>query len=63
MARLTAEARRKMPAAEFAGGKGHYPIPDQNHARLALAMVSKYGSAHEKGVVRAAVHRKYPNIK
>lgn len=63
MARLTAADRRALPAKDFAGGKGHYPIPDASHARLALAMVSKYGSAHEKAVVRAAVHRKFPGIK
>lgn len=36
MARLTAADRKKMPASEFAGGKGHFPINDKKHARLAI---------------------------
>ena len=37
MARLTAAKRKKMPASEFAGGKGHFPINDAIHARLAIS--------------------------
>lgn len=36
MAHITAAARRKMPAKDFAGGKGHFPINDAKHARLAI---------------------------
>ena len=62
MARLTAKARKALPASDFALGKGHYPIEDKNHARNALARVSQYGTSSEKARVRAAVHRKYPGI-
>lgn len=62
MAKLTAAARKKLPAKTFAGSGRSYPIPDQAHARLALAMVSKYGSPAEKSRVRAKVKAKYPNI-
>jgi hypothetical protein len=72
MAKLTTEARKKMPAKSFAlpgkgegpGGKGagSYPIPDKSHARNALARVSQHGSSAEKSKVRAAVKRKFPSI-
>jgi hypothetical protein len=46
MAKLTTKERKALPASDFAGGKGHYPIPDASHARNALS----------------AVHRKYPGM-
>lgn len=70
--KLTAHDRQKMPSKEFAlpgkgegpGGKGSgsYPIPDLAHGRNALARVSQHGSPEEKAKVRAAVHRKFPDI-
>ena len=70
---LSAKERRALPDSDFAlPGKGKgpegkqagsYPIPDKNHARMALAMVAKYGTAEEKAKVRAAVERKFPGIK
>lgn len=63
MADLTARGRHQMDSSSFAiPGKRKYPIHDINHARLALAMVSKYGTPDEKAKVRAAVARKYPSI-
>ena len=62
MSKLTAKARKRLPAKDFALGKGHYPIEDANHARNALARVSQFGTPAEKSKVRAAVRRKYPNI-
>lgn len=69
---LTAAARQHMPRSEFAlpgkgegpkgAGAGSYPIPDRAHARNALARVAQHGSAQEKATVRAAVHRKFPDI-
>lgn len=60
--RLTAAQRHALPAGDFALGKGRYPIPDENHGRNALARVSQFGSSEEKAKVRAAVHRKFPDI-
>tara|TARA_Y100001938_G_scaffold145492_1_gene222250 strand:- start:308 stop:1174 length:867 start_codon:yes stop_codon:yes gene_type:complete len=70
---LSAKERRELPDSDFAlPGKGKgpegkqagsYPIPDKNHARMALAMVAKYGTSSEKAKVRAAVERKFPGIK
>jgi hypothetical protein len=72
MAKLSTEARKEMPKADFAlpgkgegakgSGAGSYPIPNASHARNALARVSQHGSPEEKAEVRAAVHRKFPDI-
>jgi hypothetical protein len=62
MAKLTAAARKKIPAKDFALGKGRYPIEDEAHARNAEARVSQYGTPSEKARVRAAVRRKYPSM-
>jgi len=59
---LTAAQRHKLPAKDFALPGERYPIEDKNHARNALARVSQHGSSEEKARVRAAVHRKYPEI-
>lgn len=61
MAKLTARARKALPASDFAGGKGKYPIPDASHARNALARVANKSPAM-KAKVRGAVHRKFPGI-
>tara|TARA_R100000664_G_C2663334_1_gene78537 strand:+ start:276 stop:569 length:294 start_codon:yes stop_codon:yes gene_type:complete len=69
---LSAKERRDLPDSDFAlPGKGEgpegkqagsYPIPDEEHARMALAMVAKHGTPEEQARVRAAVKRKFPNI-
>ena len=70
--RLTASERHKMPSSEFAlpgkgegnsgKGPGSYPLPDEKHGRVALSLVSQHGTPEEKSKVRAAVHRKFPDI-
>jgi len=70
LAELTSKARKKLPKQAFAvpskrsksGGTGGYPIPDESHARNALARVAQFGTPSEKAQVRAAVARKFPNI-
>ena len=67
---LTAAARQSMPKNDFAlpgkgegkkgAGSGSYPIPDESHARNALARSS--GKAVHAEVERK-VHAKFPNIK
>lgn len=69
---LSAADRQSMPRSEFAlpgrgegpkgAGSGSYPIPDASHARNALARVAQHGSSSEQARVRAAVHRKFPDI-
>ena len=53
---------KKAKTEEARGESGNYPIPDESHARFALAMVAKHGTPEEKAKVRAAVHKKYPSI-
>ena len=70
---LSYKERQNLSKGEFAlpgkgGGPegkqgGSYPIPDESHARNALARVSQHGSEAEKKKVRAAVAKKYPGIK
>lgn len=62
MAKLTAEARKKIPAKDFALGKGRYPIEDKNHAKAALSRISEFGIPSEKATVRRKVKSKYPSI-
>ena len=60
--KLTAAARRKIPARDFALPGGRYPIEDASHARNALSRVSGNGTPAEKVRVRAKVKAKFPSI-
>jgi len=62
MSKLTGKQRDALPASDFAGPDRSYPINDMNHARNALSRVSQHGYPELKAKVRAAVHRKYPDI-
>jgi len=59
MTKLTAKARKALPANVFAGPDRSYPIPDASHARNALARAS--GKAVD-AKVKAAVKKKFPSI-
>jgi hypothetical protein len=56
MAKLTAKQRAAAPKA---GPKGSFPIPDKEHAILALQMRSH--AANPAGIV-AKVHAKFPDV-
>ena len=67
MAELDAAARKRLPRSDFAipekaPGPGSYPIPDEAHARDALARVAADGSPEEQARVRRAVHERFPDI-
>lgn len=63
MARLSYQERKDLPASEFVFPETRdYPIPDEAHGRDALARVSANGTPEQKAKVRAAVHRKFPDI-
>lgn len=62
MSKLTARARDKLPAKDFAGPDGSYPVNDMSHARNALSRVSEFGTESLKAQVRAKVHKKFPGI-
>ena len=69
---LSYDERKKMKKSSFAipsektksnpAGEGAYPIPDENHARNALARVDQYGTPEEKKLVREKVRKKFPGI-
>lgn len=69
MAKLTAHKREGLPKSDFAlpgkgegpkgAGSGSYPIPDESHARNALAR-SSGKPVHAE--VERKVHAKYPDI-
>lgn len=70
MSKLSAGARKKLPRSSFAlpgrgqgpsgTGSGSYPIPDESHARNALAR-SSGKSVH--ATVAKKVKAKFPDIK
>jgi hypothetical protein len=62
MSVLTTKGRNRLLTSQFALPGRRYPIHDKAHARNALARVSQYGTPSEKSRVRAAVHRKFPNL-
>ena len=67
MAALDTAARKRLPRRDFgipekAPGPGSYPIPDEAHARDALARVAANGSPEEQARVRRAVHERFPDI-
>ena len=64
MAPLTAKRRKALKTSVFAiPEKRAYPIDTLNRACNALAMVAAHGSEDEKKRVRAAVYRKYPQLR
>lgn len=58
-AKLSTSERKALKDSDFALPGRRYPIHDINHARLALAMVAKYGKPGEQEKVRAAVKARY----
>jgi hypothetical protein len=56
--------RDKLDDSDFALPKERkYPIPDESHARNALARVAQHGTEEEQKQVRKAVEKRYPSIK
>ena len=65
MAKLDANARKKLPAKSFAGPGRSFPIEDKNHAKAALSMVgrAKNLSPAQKSAVRSAAKAKLGTAK
>ena len=64
MSKLTYKARESLKSTSFVYPKERrYPIHDLAHAKNALARVSAHGTPTEKARVKAAVYRKYPELK
>lgn len=60
---LTRKKRKKMPASEFANGKGSFPINDKTHARLAISGATRSEragniSASTAAKIKAKANRK-----
>lgn len=53
--KLTAAARKKIPASKFAGPGRSFPVQDKGHAKAALSMV---GRSEAKGNVSASAAAK-----
>ena len=59
MAKLTTEARKKIPASKFALSGGRYPVEDKAHARDAKARASQQANAGNLSAAdKAKVDRK-----
>ena len=62
--KLTARTGNNLRSSDFVFPKERrYPIEDLAHARNALARVAQSGSSSEQEKVRAAVFRRYPELK
>ena len=59
---LSTAERKALPGSAFALPGRRYPIHNEAHAQNALARVSQYGTPEQQKTVRAAVHRRYPNM-
>lgn len=51
MAKLTAKARKALPASAFAGPGRSYPIPDKAHARNAKSRAAQFASPALKATI------------
>jgi hypothetical protein len=63
MAKLTAAARKKIPAGKFALPGGRYPVENASHARNALSRASANATPAEQATIKRKVHSMYPGIK
>jgi hypothetical protein len=68
MAKLTYQARKKLKKSSFVFPKTRsYPIEDRAHAKAALqaaggARSGKPAPPEKRAKIRAAVHRRYPDM-
>lgn len=60
-AELSTRQRNELPASGFALPGRRFPIPDETHARNALARASTLSPA-DQAKVKAAVRRRFPDI-
>ena len=64
---LTAQKRKKLPKSDFAGPGTSFPIPDANHARLAISGATRSEdagniSAGTAAKIKAKARTKLTNI-
>lgn len=64
MSELSTKERNRLPKGRFGlPSTRAYPIPDENHARSALARAAQFASPAERAEIQDNVHRLYPRIK
>ena len=63
MAVLTAAIRKRMPKKQFAGPGKSFPIPDEEHARLALQFVGRSEAKGNITPMQAAIIRRKASAK
>lgn len=63
MGKLTAKARKKIPAKDFAGPDRSYPIPDKGHVKSALARASEFHHPEIAANVERKAKKKFPSMK
>lgn len=64
MAKLRAKKRNRLQSGTFAlPSKRKYPIHDKSHARAALSMAARSDTEGSESTVRAAVLKKYPELR
>ncbi len=62
--KLSYKARKELPDSAFVfPNERKYPIHDIAHARNALARVAQHGTPEEQEKVKAAVYKKYPQLR
>lgn len=64
---LSKKEREKLPEDTFCGSNRSYPVPDKNHAVIAIAYAKKYSSQGklskaEGRRILECVHEKYPEL-
>lgn len=72
MSTIPTATRNSLPSSDFAlpgkgagprgKGAGSYPIPDEAHARNALARGAQHASPSELATINRKVHSKFPSI-
>jgi hypothetical protein len=63
MGTLTAKERSRLPDSAFAMPEARaYPIDTAEHAKKSLAIAVNHGSPANEARVKAAVHKRYPEL-
>lgn len=57
MAKLTAAARKKLPASDFGGPGRSYPMPDWSHAIFVKEMAARHASPAERAKIDAKANK------
>lgn len=61
MGKLTAKARKNLPAKDFVGPDRSFPIPDKGHVKAALGRAAEY---HPNLIpkIKAKAKKKFPGM-